>query len=291
MANTREIQGRMKSIKDTMKITNAMYMVSSSKLQKARGNLKRVEPYFNSMQEALAKILDIAPETGGEFFDRREGKINRRVAYLLITADKGLAGSYNHNVIKEAERLMAQNENSLLFIIGQVGKHYFEARGAHIEESFNYTAQNPTVHSARKIANTFVDMFKQGEIDEVHVIYTKVRNSMTFTPERTRLLPLSREKLEIENADNRYETAEFLPSEGEMFEIIVPSYITGFIYGALVESYCSEHNSRMIAMQTATDAAGDMIKELDIQFNRARQAAITQEITEVAAGAKAQKLT
>lgn len=291
MANAREIQSRMRSIKDTMKITNAMYMVSSSKLQKARRNLKNTEPYFYEIESSLAKILNIAPEAGNDFFDLREEKrINQKKAgYLVITADKGLAGAYNHNVIKETEELVKNEEADLLFVVGQVGRNYFNKKNIPVEIHFNYTAQNPTMNRARHIAERLVALFKSGKLDEVYVIYTRMINSITVQVEKKKLLPLIRADIEMNSDEKHYETAEFLPDEKTVFNKIVPDYIAGFIYGALIESYCSEHNSRMMAMQTATDAASDMIKQLDIMYNRARQAAITQEITEVIAGAKAQK--
>lgn len=291
MANAREIQSRMKSIKDTMKITNAMYMVSSSKLQKARRDLKNTEPYFYMIQDSLARILAISPDVGNEFFDQRSEKkgSKRKIGYLVITADKGLAGAYNHNVIKETEELIKNEEEDLLFVGGQVGRHYFEKKDIPVAMHFNYTAQNPTMNRARHIADLLVDLFYSGKIDEVYVIYTKMVNSITVEVEKRKILPLSKERLEDKVNDNRYDLAEFLPDAQTVFNKIVPNYVAGFIYGALTESYCSEHNSRMMAMQTATDAATDMIKQLDIMYNRARQAAITQEITEVIAGSKAQK--
>ncbi len=293
MANAREIQGRMKSIKDTMKITNAMYMVSSSKLQKARRDLKNTEPYFYMIQDSLAKILDAAPEAGNDFFDQREYKKgkSRKIGYLVITADKGLAGAYNHNVIKLAEKLAAGEEEDMLFVVGQLGKHYFEKRNIPIDINFNYTAQNPNMNRARNIACKLVDLFLQGKIDEVYVIYTRMVNSITVEAVSSKILPLKQEKIEKQENEltEHYENAAFLPDAQTVFDKIVPDYIAGFIYGALVESFCSEHNARMMAMQTATDSASQMIKDLTIQFNRARQAAITQEITEVISGSKAQK--
>lgn len=293
MANAREIQGRMKSIKDTMKITNAMYMVSSSKLQKARRDLKNTEPYFFLIQDSLAKILDAAPDAGNSFFDKRthKSKGNRTVGYLVITGDKGLAGAYNHNVIRLAEKLVASEEKDMLFVVGQIGRHYFEQKNIPIDINFNYTAQNPTMNRARNIAGKITDLFLDGKIDEVYVVYTKMVNSMTVEAVSKKLLPLKADKLEMQENDlvEHYENASFLPDAKTAFAKIVPDYITGYIYGALVESYCSEHNARMMAMQTATDSAKDMIRELDIQYNRARQAAITQEITEVVGGANAKK--
>lgn len=291
MANAREIQGRIKSIKDTMKITNAMYMVSSSKLQKARRDLKNTEPYFYLIQDSLAKILDASPGAGNQYFNQRPSKkgSGRTIGYLVITADKGLAGAYNHNVIKMAENMIENEEQDMLFVVGQLGRHYFEKRNIAIDINFNYTAQNPTMNRARHIAAKLVDLFVREEIDELYVIYTKMVNSMTVEATSTKILPLKEEKIQMTSEENYYQNAAFVPDAKTVFDKIVPDYVAGFIYGALVESFCSEHNARMMAMQTATDSASQMIKDLSIQYNRARQAAITQEITEVISGSKAQK--
>ena len=290
MANTREIQSRIKSIKDTKKITNAMYMVSSSKLQKARRDLARTEPYFFMIQENLAKILKTAPDVGTDYFDQRpqrQGK-DRRIGYLVITADKGLAGAYNHNIIKTATTRELSETNDMLFVVGQVGRHFFEKRNIPIDIHFNFTAQDPTMGRARHIAEELIDFFLDEKIDELYVVYTRMVNSMTVEPTVQKILPLRPEHIKTDGRAYD-ESVAFLPDAKTVFDYILPSYIAGFIYGALVESYCSEHNSRMLAMQTATDAATDMIRNLGIQFNRARQSAITQEITEVAAGSRAQK--
>lgn len=291
MANAREILDRMRSIKDTMKITNAMYMVSSSKLQKIRRDLKNTEPYFYMIQDGIAKILSVAPEAGDDYFynrPEREGE-DRRKGFLVITADKGLAGAYNHNIIKSTEEGNALKENDMLFIVGQVGRHYFERKNIPIDMSFNYTAQNPTMNRARHIAKILVELFEEKKLDDVYVIYTKMVNSITVEPVIKQLLPLKQEHIEIRDENNNYENAEFIPDAQTVFNKIVPDYVAGFIYGALIESYCSEHNARMMAMETATNAASDMLKDLEVQYNRARQAAITDEITEVIAGARAQK--
>ena len=290
MANAREIQGRIKSIKDTMKITNAMYMVSSSKLQKARRDLKNTEPYFYMIQDSLAKILDVAPEVGSVYFDERPNKVgdDRIVAYLVITADKGLAGAYNHNVIKLAEKCTVDDGcNNMLFVVGQLGRHFFEKKEIPIDINFRYAAQNPTVNRARHISEKIVSMFLDKKIDEVHVVYTKMVNSMTVEAVSTQLLPLKKGSINMQSNElvEHYNDAVFMPDVKTAFDSIVPSYIAGFVYGALVESYCSEHNARMMAMQNASDSANSMIKDLSIQFNRARQAAITQEISEVCGGA------
>ena len=291
MANAREILARMKSIKDTMKITNAMCMISSSKLQKARRDLKNTEPYFYSLQDSLAKMLDLSPETGNEFFDERKEvpKQKRRQGYIVVTADKGMAGAYNHNVIKIAEKEALSDNENMLFVVGQVGRRYFEKKNIPVDIDFKYTAQNPNVNRARVISEKVVDLFKRRELDEVYIVYTRMVNSVSFNAEITQLLPLTRPK-RCDDEKNNYESCFFEPDINTVFEHIVPDYIAGFVYGALVESYCCEHNARMMAMQTATDAAKDMLRQLGIEYNRVRQAAITQEITEVVAGAKAQQI-
>lgn len=291
MANAREIQARMKSIKDTMKITNAMCMISSSKLQKARRDLKNTEPYFYSIQEALAKILELSPETGNEYFDERENvpKQERKQGYIVVTADKGMAGAYNHNVIKIAEKEALSDNKNMLFVVGQVGRRYFEKKNIPVDIDFKYTAQNPNVNRARVISEKIIELFREKQLDEVYIVYTRMVNSVTFDAEIKQLLPLKKSKIEKQAEKNNYEYCDFEPDMNSVFNHIIPNYISGFVYGALVESYCSEHNARMMAMQTATDAAKDMLKSLGIEYNRARQAAITQEITEVIAGAKAQK--
>ena len=292
MANSREIQARMRSIKDTMKITNAMCMISSSKLQKARKNLKNTEPYFYTIQDALGKILDLSPDTVNEFFDLREDvpEKERKKGYIVVTADKGMAGAYNHNVIKIAENEALSDNKNMLFVVGEVGRRYFEKKNIPIDIDFKYTAQNPNMNRARIISEKIVELFKQGELDEVYIVFTRMVNSVTFNAEMKQLLPLKKTKItqNLERSNN-YQQCFFEPDIDTVFEHIVPNYVAGFVYGALVESYCAEHNARMMAMQTATDAGKDMLKSLDIEYNRARQAAITQEITEVIAGAKAQK--
>lgn len=290
MANSREIQARMKSIKDTMKITNAMYMISSSKLQKARRDLKNTEPYFNELQNAITKLVDLSDDTGNRYFDERPhiSDNERKRGYIVVTADKGMAGAYNHNVIKIAENEALSDKSTMLFVVGQVGKRYFEKKNIPVDINFKYTAQNPNMNRARIISEKMVELFRTGELDEVYVIFTMSVNSVTFSAKMQQLLPLKRHHYDsVDN--NNYEVCTFEPDPDAMFEHIIPDYIAGFIYGALIESYCSEHNARMMAMQTATDAAKDMLRQLGIEFNRARQAAITQEITEVIAGSKAQK--
>ena len=178
MANMSEIRTRIKGIQDIMKITNAMYLISSSKLKKARKTLLATEPYFEKLQETIHDILFYAPHMHEVFFERREeiAPKDRKKGYIVITADKGLAGSYNHNVIRRAEEEMANDEsdNTFLFVIGQVGRQYFLRKGITVDCEFLYTAQNPTMYRARDISETIIKLFKEHQLDDVYIVYTKM---------------------------------------------------------------------------------------------------------------------
>lgn len=292
MANAREIQDRMKSIKDTMKITNAMYMISSSKLQKAKKNLAETEPYFYTLQGEISRILRHVPDIENQYFDLNdiENKKNRKTGYLVITADKGLAGSYNHNIFKEVEKCLDENLNAKLFVVGEMGRHYFKKKGLEVAHQFHYTAQNPTMNRARNISEIIIEEYLNKELDEVIVIYTRMVNNVKTELEKERLLPLKKANFNIKiPTDVRREELTLSPSAEDVINNIIPNYIQGYIYGALIESFSSEQNLRMLAMDAATKSAQDMLHDLSIKYNRVRQAAITQEITEVVAGAKAQK--
>ena len=210
----------------------------------------------------------------------------------MVTADKGLAGAYNHNVLKMAEKLMEDDNNYRLYVVGEAGRQYFTTKGIPIDEHFQYTAQNPNLGRARIICNKILADYNAHEIDEVYVIYTRMLNSMNVEAEFQRLLPLYRSDFEEEHKiplDVRREDFTFEPSLDAVLDNCVPNYVGGFIYAALVESFCSEQNARMVAMQAANDSSAAMLHDLNIQFNRVRQAQITQQITEVIGGAKAQK--
>lgn len=298
MANIKEIRDRIGSIRDTMKITNAMYMISSNKLRKAKKQLVETEPYFYALQAMIARVSRHIPDDVEDIFLKTNEDIpfkSRAKGYLVLTSDKGLAGAFNHNVVRLAEEHIRENNllvNYKLYVVGEFGRHYFTSLGLNIEENFRYTAQNPNLDRARDIGSILIDDYKNGVIDEVYVVYTSMKNSLSSEVKIEKILPLDI----IENARNRYRIIDayneefiFDPSPKAILDNIVPNFINGFIYGALVETFCSEQNSRMMAMDNANKNATSMIGELTKLYNRQRQAAITQEITEVASGAKALK--
>lgn len=290
MANVREIQSRMRSIQDTMKITNAMYMISSSKIQKAKKSLADTEPFFFAQQDAVAKFVQRMPDSHNIYFGKKGiAPEDKKRGYIVITADKGLAGAYNHNVLKLAAEALEQGKHNKLFVVGELGRHYFSRKGVDVDGEFSYTVQNPTLHRARQIGLKMTDLYLNGELDEVYIVYTKMVNAFQMEPEKFRLLPLPKDEYMDRNLRSYQGELTFHPSISSVLDNLIPNVVSGFIYGALVESFASEHNSRMMAMRTATDNAKEMLQDMKIQYNRLRQAVITQEITEVIAGAKTQK--
>lgn len=298
MANTREIQSRIKSINDTLKITSAMYMISSSKLKKAKRGYENSHPYFINLQDTIKKVLKLVPDVENKYFyneDDIAGTPDKRKGVIVVTADKGLAGAYNHNVIKLAMEIVSNESwrNDKLFLVGQVGRQFFGKKNIAIDEEFQYTAQDPSLNRARKIAEKMVYLYNHDELDEVYIVYTHMKSAIANEAKVKRLLPLRKhvftQTSEHIKFDSNINNITLLPSADAVFGNVIPDFIAGYIYGALVESYCSEQNARMMAMQAATDSAKDMLKNLSVLYNRARQAAITQEITEVIAGAKSQK--
>ena len=293
MANAKEIQTRIKSIQDTMKITNAMYMISSSKMKKAKKVLEETEPYFYNMQAAIARIFRHVPDIQHPFFSERHlvPKDQRKIGTIVITGDKGMAGGYNHNVQKMTEEFLETPGIHKLYVLGVVGRQYFGKKNVDMVGSFRYTVQKPTMHRASLISDEVVGAFEERELDEVRIIFTQMQNAAFMENVNMQLLPLKKANFQPREipVDTYQEELEFSPSPDVVLDTMIPDYITGLIYGCLVEAYASENNARMMAMQSSTDSAREMLRSLSVQYNRARQAAITQEITEVIGGAKAQK--
>ena len=291
MASIKEIRTHIKSVEQTLKITNAMYLISSSNLRKARKQLTDVEPYFMKIEATISDILHHSPEISHVFFDKRPGvqPEDRKIGYIVITGDKGLAGAYNHNILKLAEQKMSESAHTSLFVVGQVGRYYFQEHGVPIDVEFLYTAQDPNMGRARDMAELMLDLYLEERLDEVYIIFTKMVNSFQIEPTIHKLLPLDPDVFPEydKNRDTYNRDVVYVPSVKAVMDRLVPGYVKGDIFGALVESYCSEQNSRMTAMKSSSDNARAMLQTLNLSYNRARQAAITQEITEVVGGAQA----
>lgn len=289
MESIKEIRTHIDSVQQTLKITNAMYLISSSKLRKARRQLNDVQPYFEKVTRTISDILHRTEGVEHIYFDTRPGRPHK-VGYIVITGDKGLAGAYNHNVLRLVDERLQHESDPTLFLIGQAGRNYFHHRGVAVDGEFMYTAQDPTVYRAREIGETFIELFRKGHLDEVYVVYTEMVSPMAMEPKIIKLLPLDREAFPWtprRSADgSERHVVTYVPSPNHVLNHIVPSYLKGLLFGALVESFCSEQNARMTAMDTATDNARTLLKELSLQYNRARQSAITQEITEIVGGAQ-----
>lgn len=289
VANAREIRMRIKSISETKKITKAMKLISAAKLKKARQQLEKTLPYFEKVQSTIADILLHSKTIESIYFDNRDKKQHKTKAYIVMAGDKGLTGGYNHNILKLGENTITDKENSVVFPIGNVTRSYYVKKGYKENTEIYFQTQNPDMHNVREIAKYIVTKFKNKEIDEIYLVYTRMESSIKLVPEVMKLLPLDVNNMKGVDLTKTPpdENLTFEPSVKTVFEVLISKYIKGIIYGALVEAFTSEQSARMNAMDSATDNAEEMIRHLTLNYNRARQAAITQEITEIVSGASA----
>ena len=293
MASTSEIRRRIGSVRQTQKITHAMYLISQAKLRKAKQELSNTRPYFDALQTEIGRVFNADAAVESRYLEPAQLPVKEvplRPACLLITADKGLAGAYNQNAIRQAQQFMADYPDTDLYVVGEYGRRWFAQRNIPIEKSFLYTAQNPTLGRARQIAELLLERYDADEINAVVVVYTDMKNGLEAVVRQAQLLPLHRERFVAAAANTaRDELYEFIPSPDAVVDNAARSCLTGYIYSALVDSFCSEQSARMTAMNAADQNAEELLKDLSVQYNRARQAAITQEITEVSAGERAQR--
>ena len=293
MASTSEIRRRIGSVRQTQKITHAMYLISQAKLRKAKQDLSNTRPYFDALQNEIGRVFNADSSVESRYLEPVQQPAKEEVlrpACLLITADKGLAGAYNQNAIRQAQQYMADHPDTVLYVVGEYGRRWFAQRNIPIEKSFLYTAQNPTLGRARQIAELLLERYDADEINAVVVVYTDMKNGLEAVVRQAQLLPLHRERFVAAAANTaRDELYEFIPSPDAVVDNAARSCLTGYIYSALVDSFCSEQSARMTAMNAADQNAEELLKDLSVQYNRARQAAITQEITEVSAGERAQR--
>ncbi|MGN0343563.1 MAG: ATP synthase F1 subunit gamma [Lachnospiraceae bacterium] len=285
MASMRDIKRRKSSIQSTQQITKAMKLVSTVKLQKAKLHAEATDPYFNHMYQTVTSIL---AKSGNINHPYLTSGASDKIAVVVITSNRGLAGGYNANVTK----LVTNNQDLLpkdkveVFCIGSKGREALERNGYRIREDHSAIMEAPTYEDAAAVCARVLDAFARGEIGEIYLAYTHFKNTVVHVPKLMKLLPVEFSEEEISAADDKL-IMNYEPNVEEALDLIIPKYVTSIFYGALVEALASENGARMQAMDSATSNAEDMISDLSLKYNRARQGSITQELTEIIAGAEA----
>lgn len=275
----KDIKRRIKSVGSTRQITKAMELVASSKLRKAKQRAEQARPYFTELYRSMCEIASANTDFSTVFTQKREVK-NR--LFIVVAGDRGLAGGYNSNVLRLAAAAHADDaEKPKIIAVGKKSIEYFSKRGYDIVGSFPNVAEDIKPAMAYDIANIAIDMFRNGEVDDVQLFYTMFVSSLTQEPQQMSVLPMATQKLE------NYGTMDYDPSPEAVFDRIVPRFTASLLQCAVVESYASEQGARRTAMESATDNADEMIASLSLLYNRARQASITQELTEIVGGANA----
>lgn len=283
LASLRDIEDRIKSTKKTKQITKAMQLVSASKLNRAEVNAKKFAAYSKKIQEVMGSIANDDSDETHPMLQRRDVK---KTAYIVVTADSGLAGAYNGNVLRKLTKTLEENHASMdeftIIAIGRIGSEFCQKRDIPLTESIIGLEDQPSYNEIKDIASKAVQMYETEEIDELVIIYNEFITVISQVVQTTTLIPLT--NVVGSKTMSHY---EYEPNEAAILEALLPQYAESLIFGSLLEAKASEHAARMTAMQSATDNADDIIDSLTLSFNRARQAAITQEITEIVGGAAA----
>ena len=285
----RALRRRIDSVKSTQKITSAMELIASSRIIKAQQRVQAARPYAETMRRLMASVAATATSLDHPMLRERETVSS--VATIVISSDRGLAGAYNSNVIRAAERDMRDHgKESKLFPVGKKAVGYFKFRGHHFEDSWQGFSEQPGIDDARKVAGAVTKAFSKGEVDQVRLAYTRFESMLVQRPTTVQLVPLPREEVEgLEEEEQRGRRAqyEFEPEPEEILDYLVPRYVEGLVFQGLLEAAASEQAARRRAMKAATDNADELIDTLTRNYNQARQAEITTEIMEVVGGAEA----
>ncbi len=285
MASMRDIKRRRSSIQGTQQITKAMKLVSTVKLQRARAGAERSKGYFNSMYATINSILSKVGHIEHKYLMPGE---SQKKAVIVITSNRGLAGGYNSNVVKLVTRHEGWNKEDLeIYAIGNKGRDSLAKDGYYIREYNTEVIEEPTYEDAMVLTRHLLESFSAGEIGEIYLAYTAFKNTVSHIPTMLRLLPVEINDNQEQEEDAGGAIMNFEPNEAEALDMLIPKYITSLIYGAMKEALASENGARMQAMDNATSNADEMISDLSLKYNRARQGSITQELTEIIAGAEA----
>lgn len=288
MASMRDIKRRRQSVTSTQKITKAMKLVSTVKLQKAKQRAENTDPYFNYMYNTVCSMLEKAGNINHPYLKAGE---TEKKAVIVISSNRGLAGGYNSNVVKVVTGSELKPEDVKLYTIGKKAHDLLEHKGYEVVSEHDDVMEAPTYDDAMEICNEVLDAYASGEVGEIYLVYTHFKNTVSHDPKMLKLLPVDvteneREGDAEESKDSKM-LMNFEPEPEEALDMIIPKYITSLVYGGLVEAVASENGARMQAMDSATSNAEDIISDLTLKYNRARQGSITQELTEIIAGAEA----
>lgn len=295
MASTKEIKNRIKSVGDTQKITNAMYLISSTKMRRARREAEDTKPYFDLLRREIRRMFALGNDYRSRYIDSDVDETQRggRNGILVITGDKGLAGVYNQSVIKDALALADRSDEYKFYVVGDYGWRFFRSHGCNVDEEFIHSMNQPSLAMARDITRELLDDFDANSFDRIYVCYTEYGGGMsTGVAMHDRLIPFDRDDFVPQGEEHDKDAStvfEYEPDVETVLERSVQSYLVGYVYSALVNSYSSEQNARMMAMDAANDNASELLDSLTLQYNHLRQNAITQEITEISSGARSLK--
>lgn len=289
MASMRDIKRRKESIQSTGQITKAMKLVSTVKLQKARKHAEDSKAYFTAMYQGVVSMLAKSENLSHRYL--KAGSSSKK-AFIVITSNRGLAGGYNSNVIKMITQGNIRKEDIVAYTVGRKGRDSLLRQGYPVAKDFSEVINGPMFRDAAEIGKTVLDAFTNNEVGEIYLIYTLFKNTVLHIPTMIKLLPIasdlvSEEPEKEQSPMEKLTLMNYEPAAEEALDIIIPKYMNSIIYGALVQAVASENGARMQAMDSATNNAEDMIDELSLKYNRARQSSITQEITEIVAGASA----
>ena len=279
----KEIKTRIKSVESTKQITKAMELVSSSKFRKAKERAESARPYFNTLYNTVQDIAKNTSNSRNVFL--KERKVNN-VCYIVIAGDRGLAGGYNSNILKA---VIAHNKlgTGKVITVGKKAKESLSKRGYEVIDYIE-SVEKCVYEDANRVAQTAMEAYKNGEVDEVNLVYTEFISALSQEPKIVKLLPVTIDNTNTEKEVKKGKAAvQYLPSADAVLGYILPKYVSGSVYGAIAESFASEQAARRTAMESATDNANEMISKLELVYNRARQAAVTQEISEIVGGAAA----
>ena len=291
MASMRDIKRRKESVQSTGQITKAMKLVSSVKLQKAKVGAEVSKPYFDTMYETVADMIAKSAQMSHPFLQKSQSE---KKAVITITSNRGLAGGYNSNIVKLVSKDERFNkDDTIIYAVGTKGRDSLSRQGYDIAGDYSEAINEPLYSDAIEIGKELLSKFTSGEIGEIYLAYTIFKNTVVQIPTMIKLLPIDAEDIvseqeeEPESPLDKITLMNYEPEPEEALDAIIPKYVNSLIYGGLVESHASENGARMQAMDSATSNAEDMISDLSLKYNRARQASITQELTEIIAGASA----